>query len=512
MSKQQLTRRAFLEMATATAAGIALPHSRAGAAQAKRGGTLKCAKVADIASKNMHALTSSNYLMNALAWDTPIRLDANVKPQPWLAESWEWSKDNLALTLKVRKGIKFHSGREMTAEDFKFNLERVRRPEVASQMKQGSENIKDIVVADPSTITLKFEEPNPAIWDMLETLYITDKNDVDNRDAKMITGTGPFKWVEWRPGDRLVFERNPNYWVQGLPLLDRIEISVMKDVSAMPLVLESGAVDLIEQPLDRDFVRFRDSGKFQTIGSPFWSEFYYLGSPVNLPPLDNKKLRQAVNYAIDRQRFVEKALVGMGEAQSIPWPKNSPAYDADLAKTYKYDLDKAKKLVQESGVSNPAVTIVSSASRSPNWVTLAEIVQADLNKVGFNTKIEMLEFTIWRDRLVNRKFQSLWIGQFAYSHMHPSSMATLAFPWRVGNNTSNFSAPEYARLNRLAGLTTDPVEAKKVYRQLTELILEESFMMPVSPMLRTWVLAPHVKDFDFGAGGYVYQEKTWLDK
>jgi peptide/nickel transport system substrate-binding protein len=501
-----------MQVATVTAAGVALPHSGVAAAQPKRGGILKCAKVGDIASKNMHALAANNYLMTALAWDTPTRFDAEVKPQPWLAEAWEWSKDSLALTLKVRKGIKFHSGRELTAEDFKFNLERVRRPEVASQMRQGSEKIKDIVIADPYTITLKFEEPNPAIWDTLETLYITDKNDVDNRDAKVITGTGPFRWVEWRPGDRLIFERNPNYWVPGLPLLDRIEISVMKDVSSMPLALEAGAVDLIEQPLERDFVRFRDGGKFQALASPFWSEFYYLGSVVNIPPLDNKKLRQAINYSIDRQRFVEKALVGIGEAHSIPWPKNSPAFEADLVKSYKYDLDKAKKLVQESGVSNPAVTIVTSGTTSPNWVTLAEIVQADLSKVGFTAKIEILEFTVWRDRLVNRKMQSLWTGQFAYSHMHPSSMATLAFPWRVGNNTSNFGAPEYARLNKLAGVTMDPAEAKKVYRQLTELILEESFMMPVSPNLRTWVLAPHVKEFTIGEGGYVYQEKTWLDK
>ena len=512
MLKHQLTRREFMQLTTATAAGVAFLPAHGAAAQPKRGGTLKCAKVGDIAGKNVHSLAANNFLMTALAWDTPIRFDANVKPQPWLAESWEWSKDNLALTLKVRKGVKFHSGREVTAEDFKFNLERVRRPEVASQMRQGGDKVKEIVLGDPYTITLKFAEPNPAIWDMLETLYITDKNDVDNKDAKVVTGTGPFKWVEWRPGDRLVFERNPNYWVQGLPLLDRIDISVMKDVSAMALALESGAVDLIEQPLDRDFVRFRDSGKFQAIASPFWSDFYYIASVVNVPPLDNKKLRQAINYSIDRQRFVERALVGIGEAQSIPWPKNSPAYDADLAKSYKYDLDKARKLVQESGVNNPAVTIVTSSSITPNWVTLAEIVQADLGKVGFNAKIEMVEYSVWRDRLVNQKMQSLWTGQHGFSHMHPSSLATLAYPWRVGNNSSSYNSPEYARLNRLAGVTVDPVEAKKVYRQLTELILDESFMMDASPQLRTWVMAPYVKDFNFGEGNYVYQEKTWLDK
>src|SRR5690606_25647777 len=106
--------------------------------------------------------------------------------------------------------------------------------------------------------------------------------------------------------------------------------------------LEAGSLDIAEQPLDRDFVRLRDSGKFQPVVSEFWSDFYYLGAVVTNAPTDDKKVRQAINYAIDRQRFVDTALFGIGEAQAIPWPKNSPAYDAEQAKAYRYDPEKAK--------------------------------------------------------------------------------------------------------------------------------------------------------------------------
>lgn len=482
------------------------------AAGPKKGGTLRYGKMGDIRGKDPHPLGADQYCMVNLAWDTPIRFDPNLKPQPWLAESWQLSQDNLSLTFKLRKGVKFHTGREFTADDFKFNIERVRKPETNTQMRFGAEKITAMEVPDPYTITLKFAEPNPAVWDMLETLYIVDKENIDNKDFKQGVGTGPFKWVEWRPGERVVFERNPNYWQQGLPHLDRIELHISKDISALAVNLDAGALDVIEQPLDSDLVRLRDSGKFTAAISDFWSDFYYIGSVVNVAPLTNKKLRQAINYAIDRERFVKTAQMGIGEAQSIPWPKNSPAYDAELAKAYRYDLEKAKQLLAESGAGNAQISIVTSGSISANWVTLAELLQADLSKIGLKLNIEMVEQAVWRDRLTQRKMQSTWVGQFGFSHMHPSTLATLAFPWRVGANTSNYDSPEYASLVKKASVTVDPTEAKKVYTDLTKLILDESFMMTVSPQKRTWLLAKNVKDFAYGIGNYTWMEKCWLDK
>ncbi|MCL4466960.1 MAG: ABC transporter substrate-binding protein [Chloroflexi bacterium] len=499
-------------------AGTAAPASAATAApapaagQPKKGGTLRFGKMGDISTKDVHQLGAERYAIVNLAWDTPIRFDPNLKPQPWLAESFEFNKDDTVLTLKVRKGVKFHTGREMTADDFKFNLERVRKPETNTQMRFGSEKIQSMELPDPYTIVLKFAEPNPAIWDTLETLYIVDKENIDNKEFKQGIGTGPFKWLEWRPGERIVFERNPDYWQQGLPYLDRIDVIFNKDVSTLSVNMDAGAADVAEQSLDRDLIRLRDTGRFQAAISDYWSDFYYLGAVVTNAPTNNKKLRQAVNYAIDRQRFVNTALAGIGEAQSIPWPKNSPAYDADQAKFYKYDLEKAKQLVQESGLSNPSFTIVSAPTPSPNWTTLAEMVQADLQKTGVNAKIEVVENAVWRDRLTQRKMQHMWVGQFGFSHMHPSTLATLAFPWRVGANTSQYESPEYADLVKKAAVTADPSAAKKVYTDLTKLILDESFMMTVSPQKRTWLLAPYVKGFAYGVGNYVWLERCWLDK
>jgi peptide/nickel transport system substrate-binding protein len=182
---------------------------------------------------------------------------------------------------------------------------------------------------------------------------------------------------------------------------------------------------------------------------------------------------------------VDTALAGVGEAQASPWPKNSPAYDPEQAAAYKYDLDKAKQLLQEAGISSATVSITASSGTSPNWTALAELVQADLAKIGIAATIDKVEVSIWRDRLTNRKMQGLWTGQFGFSHMHPSTMSTLAFPWRVGGNTSNYESEQYSRLVKAASVTVDPAEAKKVYHDLTQLILDESFMMTVSPQKRT---------------------------
>jgi peptide/nickel transport system substrate-binding protein len=481
------------------------------AAEPKRGGTLRYAHPG-IRGKDPHPLGADQYGMVNLVWDTPIRFDAKLQPTPWLAESFELSQDSLGLTLRMRKGVTFHTGREMMAEDVRFNVERVRKPETASQMRFGAEKITAIELPDPYTITLKFAEPNPAIWDMLETLYIVDKENIDNKEFQKGVGTGPFTWVDWRPGERLVVERNPSYWMPGLPYLDRVELVTMPDAQAKVVSLEAGGLEVAEQPPDPDLVRLRQGGTFQAVVSEFWSDFYYLGAVVNSPPTDSQKLRQAVNYAINRQRFVETALAGVGEAQAIPWPKNSPAYDAEQAAAFKFDLEKAKQLVQESGVSNPSVSITASSGISPNWTALAELVQADLGTIGIIATIDKVEPAIWRDRLTNRKMQGLWTGQFGFSHMHPSTMSTLAFPWRVGGNTSNYASDRYSSLVRAASVTVDPVEAKKIYRDLTQLILDESFMMTVSPQKRTWLLAPNVRDFAFGIGNYPYLEKCWIDR
>ncbi|MHB1132775.1 MAG: ABC transporter substrate-binding protein [Chloroflexota bacterium] len=496
----------------AGAATAAATAAAPAAVQPKKGGTLRYGKMGDIRGKDPHPLGADQYCMVNLAWDTPIRFDEKLQPKPWLAESWQFSPDNLSLTLKLRKGVKFHTGREFVADDFKFNIERVRKTETNTQMRFGAEKITAIDVPDANTITLKFAEPNPAVWDMLETLYIVDRENIDNKEFKQGIGTGPFKWVEWRPGERVVFERNPNYWQPNQPYLDRIELVMHKDPSALAVNLDAGSLEIAEQPLDSDLVRLRDGGKFSAAISEFWSDFYYVGAVVNQPPLNNKKLRQAINYAIDRERFAKTALQGIGEAQSIPWPKNSPAYDATLAKEYAYDLAKAKQLLDESGVTTKEATIVTSASISAAWVTLAEMLQADLNKLGFKLNIEQVEQAVWRDRNTNRKMTSLWTGQFGFSHMHPSTLATLAFPWRLGANTSYFESPQYASLVKSAATTVDPAASKKIYTDLTKLILDESFMMTVSPQKRTWLLNKQVKGFAYGIGNYTWMEKCWLDK
>ena len=204
------------------------------------GGTLRVAAPTDVDPKRIHGITFVNYQLNYQLFDTLTRYDRQLKPQPELAESWAWSADNKTLTFKLRQGVKFHTGREMDSEDVKFNILRVREDKIASQMRPFSTDIKDIQTPDKSTIVLQFDAPRPAIFDMFESLAIMDKETIgDAEEAKRLVGTGPFKWGQSTPGDKLTMTRNENYWKPGQPYLDGITLQVVPDAPSALVNLEA---------------------------------------------------------------------------------------------------------------------------------------------------------------------------------------------------------------------------------------------------------------------------------
>src|SRR5918997_1634161 len=231
--------------AAPTAAPGATPGAAAGG-QPKRGGTLRVAQLSDVEPKRVHSITFVNYQLQYQVFDTLTRYDRQLKPQPELAESWSWSPDNKTLTFKLRQGVTFHSGRAMDAEDVKFNILRVKEERVASQMRPFANDVKDVQTPDKSTVVLQFDEPRPAIFDMFESLSIMDRETIaEAEDAKRLVGTGPFKWGQWTPGDRLTLTRNENYWKPGLPYLEGIELQVVPDAPSALVNLEARSVDVV---------------------------------------------------------------------------------------------------------------------------------------------------------------------------------------------------------------------------------------------------------------------------
>ncbi len=480
--------------------------------QPKRGATLRVAQLSDIEPKRVHSITFVNYQLQYQLYDTLTRYDRTLKPQPELAESWSWSNDNKTLTLKIRQGVKFHTGRELGAEDVNFNLLRVKEERVASQMRPFANDIKDIQTPDRSTVVLQFDEPRPAIFDMFESLSIMDRETIgEAEEAKRLVGTGPFKWGQWTPGDRLALTRTENYWKQGLPYLDGIVLQVVPDAPSALVNLESGSVDVVVNPSEPDIQRLQAEPKFGVLISESGAQYYSFGANVTNPPLDNKNVRQAINYGIDRKRFVEAVLAGVGEPTSIPWPKHSPAYDPELANFYAFNLDKSRQLLQAAGIGTPGIDIMLIANAgNKNLAKAAQIAQADLAKVNVRIKIEEQEPAAFQQVFTGRRIQQMWANIFGFNNMYPTTLMVQAFPWRVAGNVSYFENPEYARLAKAGQVATDPAEQKRIFRELTQLVLDESFMYPLSPQKNAWALRANVKGAEDVTFGMVSFRGAWL--
>src|SRR6185436_3082993 len=198
--------------------------------------------------------------------------------------------------------------------------------------------------------------------------------------ATKVVGTGSMMWKEWVPGDHITLVKNPNYWDSGRPYLDGIQITIFRDAQSMVAALEAGSLDVADLIPIPDAARLKGDTKYKMFETHDLGQYFYGIVNAGQPPTDNKMLRQAINYAIDRKRFVDNVLKGFpGEVRALPWAKTSPAFEPAKNKMYAYDLDKARSLVQQSGLSNIEFDISwATAGYTAEYQALATIIQGDL--------------------------------------------------------------------------------------------------------------------------------------
>jgi peptide/nickel transport system substrate-binding protein len=499
--------------ASTPAANTANTAAAKPAGQPKRGGTLRIGQQFDIQIPRPHAITFQHYSVVYSVFDTLLRLDPTNKPRPELAESWEFSPDFKTLTLKLKQGVKFHTGRDFTAADVVWNLERVRDPKANSQNLTMSKSITKMETPDPLTLVLSFEAPRPAVFDMLDALWILDPESLAEADGgQRWVGTGPFKWDSWAPGDKLELKRFDGYWKPGLPYFDGITMKVVGDSQALVAQLQGNALDLIVNPAFEQVATLEQDKALAVLQSETGAQMYYMGLNVTTPPLDRKEVRHAINYGIDRKRVVSAALSGIGEPTSIPWPKASLAYDASKQDFFSFDLEKSKALLAQAGLADGFDLPFVTSQALPGLSKMAQVIQSDLAKVGIRVKIEEVEAAELTTRLTGRKFTHAWNLGFGFNNLHPSTVFSVAFPWRVGNNSSYYESPEYAELVSKLQVVTDPEEAKKAFAQMTDLVLDASFVIPVTPQKRMWATRAEVRDVAWGQEDALFLEKAWLDR
>jgi peptide/nickel transport system substrate-binding protein len=494
---------------SATAPTSAAPKP---AVQPKTGGIIRVALSTDIANLEPHINTGGATESIFPVFDRLTQYDSAGKPQPQLAESWEVSPDSKQVKLNLRKNVLFHTGREFTSDDVKDNLLRVRDPKIGSaQYKTLSEWFPTIETPDKYTVIVKSEQARPLAFDLFEVLRIGDKVTLDGPDAKSkAVGTGAFTLTEWQQGSSLTLTKNKNYWENGLPYLDGIKVSITRDAQAMLAQLESAAVDVTRVTPLRDFARLKaDTAQYQTISDQVSGSFYQIGMNVLNPPLDNKKVRQALNYAIDRKRFVDSVLVGATTPQSLPWYSYSPAYDPATINRYSFDLDKARALLAEAGVTSMEFDMLPSPTL-PDAPTAVLIYQADLAKIGVKLNIRNLDNAAWIDEVNNRKYNGMYFSSLGFAQLSPGFVLTAGRSWDPTVNNSGFKSDTYSQLVTAIQSEIDPAKQKDLYKQINEFILDESFIMPLASNPVTTLLRSNVHGMKPLLSGWVYKD-LWLD-
>ena len=398
---------------TAVILALSLP----GAAQeytpdpaAKQGGTMVMTYKDDVATldpaigydwQNWSMIRSLfDGLMDYVPGTTDLRLG--------LAESFEISEDGLTYVFKLRPGVKFHNGREMTAEDVKYSLDRVTLPATQSpgsgffSMIKGYDamvggtatSLEGVTVVDPLTVKIELSRPDATFLHVMAINFssVVPKEAVEAAGGdfgKLPVGTGAFKMTEWTLGQRLVFERNPDYWRAGEPYLDGVTFEFGQEPVVALLRLQNGEIDVPGDGIP--------PAKFtEVMGDPAQKAMVaqgnvlhtgYITMNVTAAPFDKVEVRRAVNMAINKDRIVQ-VINNRAAPATQPLPPAMPGYTADYA-GYPYDVEGAKKLLADAGYPEGFETDLYVVNTDPN-PRIAQAIQQDLAAIGITVNLQSL--------------------------------------------------------------------------------------------------------------------------
>ncbi|MBV9173670.1 MAG: ABC transporter substrate-binding protein [Chloroflexi bacterium] len=500
-----------LALPTATAAAPAATAPAASGA-IKKGGTFTLAKPAGITQFDPLQAGPENYAWMRGLYNSLLHYDAQLNPQPELAESWDFAADGLTLSFKLRQGVKFHTGREFTSDDVKASVDFAKQDSTAPLIV-AYRTISSVETPDKYTAVLRFDKINPSIFDAIETLYIIDKDTIDQR-ANMAVGTGPFKFDKYVPNDRVEMAAFDQYWETGKPYLDRYVVRQIPDLSSMAINLESGAVDCIWQPGYVDLARLRDEGKYGVDPGAPGAFMFALELNTRAEPFTNKLVRQAMAWSIDRARFCKTALQGFSEPATLIWPKHSWAYFPDLAGTIGFDLDKARSLLKQAGYDNGFdLELLSTSKLGPGHKELAQIIQGDLKSIGVNANINDVESAVASDR-ENKQDIVAVIHTFGRSNRDPGSVfaGTKSLASDKEGGWTRIDSPTYDQLRTDLQSTLDRTQRTQTAHKIEELLLDECFNNPVAYQPRGFAYANYVKGITYNMDNSPYVGDIWLDR
>lgn len=394
-----------------------------------------------------------------------VKVDRHGKIVPWLAERWH-TADDRNYTFFLRKGVRFHNGREMKAADVKFVVERAMNPETKHPHPQYYAAIADIVVKDDYTITFALKSPNAAfLLNMArQGSVIYPREAVDTLKSAPI-GTGPFTVAEWVRGDRIVLARNRDYHVKGLPKVDRVTYRFIPDPNAALAALKAGDIDAAMFGLGPEHIpELQKDPRFQVIVGETTNDVI-LAMNNSRKPYTDVRVRRALTHAINKPEVVKGAMFGFGRVLGSNVDPLNP-YFVDLSGAVPYDPARARKLLAEAGYPNGFDAVLKVAPQYYYTVRTGEVIAAQLKKVGVKVSIEQIEWGQWLSRVYKEAEYDLTI----IGHAEAWDIANYANP----KYYFRYDSPKFQALYRKSEVTIDDKARRELYVQMQKLLVEDA--------------------------------------
>ncbi len=508
MALSSLTRRGFAVLAAALLAtsGLVAPS----AAQTPPG-VLVVGQIAEPQALDPHAVTAVNdfrILMNI--YDGLVRYaPGTLEVEPALAESWEISDDGLVYTFALRDGVSFHDGSAFDAEAVVWNFERMLDEDHPYHftgpfpLSFFFSAIESVEAVDPLTVRFTLNEPFAPFLSNLAYptgLIVSPAQVMDYQQefGRNPSGTGPFRFLEWRSNERVTLTENRDHW-DGEPAAEAVIFRPITDANTRTAEMLSGGIDIMVEVPPVALSQFDGPGF--TVVEQAGPHVWFLILNAKEGPFADARVRQAANYAINKEALVGDVLEGTATVASGPI---APAFAWAYAglDPYPYDPDRARELLAEAGAEGAQLTfyVTEGGSGMLDPVPMGTAIQADLAAVGFDVRIETYEWNTFLGRVNPGLEGKADMAQMAWMTNDPDTLPfltlrTAAWPEEGGFNSGYYSNPEVDALLEAARVETDADERARLYKEMQAIVQEDAPWVFVANWVQNAVTSDRVENF-----------------
>jgi len=484
-----------------------------GLAAEKHGGNLIIGMNGDPAGFDPHVTTAhTSYEVLENVYNTLVQAEIDGV-EPSLAKSWQVSDDGLTWTFHLREGVKFHNGNPLTAQDVKYSYERILDPDTGCGDAWRLSAVKEIRAPDETTVVIDLEHPYPELPVHLggfKGMAIVSKENVESGNInKHPIGTGPFEFVEYTPGKEVVIEKNPNYWKEDRPYLDKITYRIIPEESARISSLVTGEIDIIDSVPPQRVDSLKDRKNIE-VGETNSNAYWYIGVNLAHKPFNNKAVRQAIAYAINHEDVAAAAKWEAATGTDHPVPESSKWYNDYHPYIGKGGTEKAKEMLEEAGYSDGFKANIMVSTAYPGTIRAAEVIQSQLLPLGIELEIRTLEWGTWLAEQKEGNFDLYicgWLGNRTISsYFHSQHHSEGKF------NFTNYSNPELDKLLEEGTKETEFEKRFEIYSQVQKIVIDDApyIYLYIPKVVNAW--RSYVKGYDVRPDQAVQFVDTWLDK